>query len=127
MESLLGYIHTHQFATVAIIVIALAAVYFLLKNLVKLALVTVLILLLVGGYFYLTAPKKSPHDLRRAWDKVTTDATTVIQKGKTVIDKGRAIVGKGEKVSRDLDQAMKEGEEEETKKDSPPSPGRGKR
>lgn len=121
MESLLSYVHTHQFAVIATVIIALIAIYFLLKNLVKLALITVVILIVVGAYFYLTAPKKSPHDIIRAWKKVKGDTVSVVEKGKTVLNKGKEIVKKGEKVSQDVANVLKPSAEEKAKKDSPPS------
>jgi hypothetical protein len=38
MESFWSFILTHQFAVIAVLAVALVAIYFLLKNLVKLAL-----------------------------------------------------------------------------------------
>jgi len=111
MDIFINAIHTHQFAVLAILLLALVAVYFLIKNLIKLALTTILILIAVGMYFFLTAPQKSPADLVRAWKKVKGETETVVRTGQEVVKKGK-------KITQDVMGVFKKEEEKrETKKD----------
>ncbi|MDQ1277085.1 MAG: hypothetical protein QG555_124, partial [Thermodesulfobacteriota bacterium] len=42
METIWSFIHSHQFAVIAVITVALIIIYFLFKNLIKLALLFLL-------------------------------------------------------------------------------------
>lgn len=121
MESFWSFVHTHQFAVIAVLAVALIAIYFLLKNLVKLALLAILVLTLVGGYFYLTAPKKSPEDIARALEKAKGHATSAVEKGKVAYEKGKEIVEKGKQISEDVGKALGNKASQEQKA---PAPGK---
>ena len=99
METIWSFIHSHQFAVIAVITVALIIIYFLFKNLIKLALLFLLILILTGSYFYFTAPQKSPADLTRAIKKTQKQAGQVIDTGKIAYDKGKEIIGKGVEIT----------------------------
>jgi len=99
METMWSLIHSHQFAVIAVIAVALIIIYFLFKNLIKLALLFLLILILTGSYFYFTAPKKSPADLTKAIKKTQEQAGQVMDKGKVAYDKGKEIIGKGVEIT----------------------------
>ncbi|MDI9569179.1 MAG: hypothetical protein QM278_00370 [Pseudomonadota bacterium] len=106
METIWSAIHTHQFAVVAIIVVALIVIYFLFKNLIKLALLFLLIMVLTGGYFYLTAPKKSPEDLSRAIEQTQKHTAAIIDKSKAVYGKGREAVERGKELTDRVGKAI---------------------
>ncbi|HOF04288.1 MAG TPA: hypothetical protein PK175_03765 [Syntrophales bacterium] len=99
MEAIWSSIHTHQFAVITVIAVSLLVIYFLFKNLIKLALLFVLILILAGGYFYLTAPAKSPADLDRAIKKTREQTGQLIDKGKVAYEKGKEVVRKGKELT----------------------------
>jgi membrane protein implicated in regulation of membrane protease activity len=99
MEAIWSSIHTHQFAVVAIVIAALIIIYFLFKNLIKLALLFLLIMILTGGYFYLTAPKKSPEDLNRAIEQTQEQTAEIIDKGKVAYEKGKEVVERGKELT----------------------------
>lgn len=120
MESFWSFFHTHQFAVIAVLAVALVAIYFLLKNLVKLALLAILVLILVGGYFYVTAPKKSPEDIARALEKAKNHATSAVEKGRVAYEKGKEIVEKGKQISDDLGKAFGD----KTDQKMAPAPGK---
>ncbi len=99
MEVIWSSINTHQFAVVAIVAVALIVIYFLFKNLIKLALLFLLVMILAGGYFYLAAPKKSPEDLNRAIEKTQEQTAEIIDKGKVAYEKGKEVVQRGKELT----------------------------
>ena len=117
MDSFWNYFHTHQVAVIAVIAVALVTIYFLFKNLVKLALLFLLILILVGGYFYLTAPQKSPEDITRALQKAENQTEMVVEKGKDAYQKGKEIVEKGKQLSEDVGKVLNKDKEQPAKKE----------
>jgi uncharacterized membrane protein len=106
MEFFWSYLHTHQFAVIAVVTIALVTIYFLFKNLIKLALIFVLILILVGGYFYLTAPRKSPEDIINALRKAKDQTERVVEKGKDAYQKSKDVLDKGKQISEDVSKIL---------------------
>lgn len=116
METMWSFIHSHQFAVIAVIAVALIIIYFLFKNLIKLALLFLLILILTGSYFYFTAPQKSPADLTKAIKKTQDQAVQVIDKGKVAYDKGKEIIGKGVEITDSVSKVISK-EKEAPRKD----------
>ena len=114
MDSFWTYFHTHQIAVIAVIVIALVTLYFLFKNLIKLALLFLLILVLVGGYFYLSAPKKSPEDITRALKKAKDQTEMAVEKGKNAYQKGKEFVDKGKQLSDDVGKVFNKEQDKES-------------
>jgi hypothetical protein len=106
MDFFWTYLHTHQIAVIAVVAIALVTIYFLFKNLIKLALIFVLILILVGSYFYLTAPRKSPEDITRALRKAKDQTEMVVEKGKDAYQKSKDVVEKGKQITEDISKAL---------------------
>ena len=107
MDHFWSYFHTHQIAVMAVVAIGLVTIYFLFKNLIKLALLFLIILILVGSYFYLTAPRKSPEDITKALMKAKDQTEMVVEKGKQAYEKGKAAVEKGKQISDDVGKALK--------------------
>ncbi len=111
MDSFWSYFHTHQVAVIAVITIALVTLYFLFKNLIKLAMIFLFILILVGAYFYLTAPKKSPEDISRALKKAKDQTEMVIDTGKNAYQKSKEAVEKGKQISEDIGKVLNKDKE----------------
>lgn len=117
METIWSFIHSHQFAVIAVIAVALIIIYFLFKNLIKLALLFLLILILTGSYFYFTAPRKSPEDLTKAIKKTQEQAGQVIDKGKGAYDKGKEIINKGVEITDSVSKVISKDKEANPRKD----------
>lgn len=117
MDFFWNYFHTHQVAVIAVMTIALVTIYFLFKNLIKLAILFLLLLILVGGYFYLTAPKKSPEDITRALKKAKDQTEMAVEKGKSAYQKGKDFVEKGKQLSEDVGKVLNKDKEPPAKKE----------
>jgi len=75
----------------AICFVILVVLYFLFKNLVKLALVFLILAVAIGGYFYFQHPENRPANLKEAVDK----GKQAVGKGKEFLDRGRDAFEKG--------------------------------
>jgi hypothetical protein len=106
MDFFWTYLHTHQIAVIAVVAIALVTIYFLFKNLIKLTLIFLLILILVGSYFYLTAPRKSPEDITKALRKAKDQTEMVVEKGKDAYQKSKDVVEKGKQITEDISKVL---------------------
>ncbi|MCX7816043.1 MAG: hypothetical protein N2317_00845 [Syntrophales bacterium] len=107
MESLWFGFTTHQIAVIAVLGVALLVIYFLVKSLFRLAFFLILILVCVGGYFYITAPKKSPADVMKVWESTRKQASDLVEVGKKAVDTGKVMIEKGKKVAENLEKIAK--------------------
>lgn len=96
----------HPMIIVGIIFIGLLIAYFLFKQLLKLALIFLLILLAVGGYYYLKDPAKMPQNMMETLEKAKTETGKAVEKGKEAYEKGKAIAEKGKKLTEGMDNLL---------------------
>jgi hypothetical protein len=99
MQNLSG----HPMMVIIVIFVGLLIVYFLFKQLLKLALLFFLILLAIGGYLYSKDPEKMPQNMMEALEKAKTQTVKAVDKGKEVYVKGKAIAEKGKKLTEGMD------------------------
>lgn len=99
MDSLLQNLSSaHPVVIIAVIFAGLLIVYFLFKQLVKLALLFLLILLVAGGYFYFKEPARMPRNMMETLEKAGTETGKAVEKGRDVYEKGKAVAEKGKEV-----------------------------
>lgn len=107
MEFFLSVFTSHQIAVIAVLSVGLLVVYLLVKSLFRLALFFTVILICVGLYFYMTAPKRSPADVMRAWEGTKKQVSEFVDVGKKAIDKGKELMDKGQKIAEKLEKITK--------------------
>lgn len=81
----------YPLAAIGAAVVALVVFVFLLKKLVKAALILLIIAFAVGALLYVQYPDKRPANLNEALEK----GQELIDKGKEVYEKGKAVLDKG--------------------------------
>jgi len=106
VDNLLQNLSAHPMIIIAVILIGLLIVYFLFKQLLKLALLFLLIFIAVGGYFYFKDPRKMPQNMMETLEKAKTETGKAVEKGKEVYSKGKAIAEKGKKVVEGMDNLL---------------------
>lgn len=105
MDNFIDYILSQPIALIVLSAIVLVIIYFIVKKVLKLALVFGLILIALCGYYYYKAPGEFPANVKSKIHDVREQTGGVMEKGKTVFQKGRKMA---EEV---LDMAEKRGEE----------------
>jgi len=103
VDNLVQNLSAHPMIIIAVIFVGLLIVYFLFKQLLKLALLFLLILLAVGGYFYFKDPRKMPQNMMKTLEKAKTETGKALEKGKEAYSKGKAIAEKGKKLTEGMD------------------------
>ncbi|PKN05579.1 MAG: hypothetical protein CVU74_00965 [Deltaproteobacteria bacterium HGW-Deltaproteobacteria-9] len=106
MDNLIHSLSAHPMIIIAVIFVGLLIVYFLFKQLLKLALLFLLILLAVGGYFYFKDPRKMPQNMMETLEKAKTETGKAVEKGKEAYSKGKAIAEKGKKLTEGMDNLL---------------------
>ena len=106
MDNLIQNLSVHPMIIIAVIFVGLLIVYFLFKQLLKLALLFLLILLAVGGYFYFKDPGKMPRNMMETLEKAKTETGKAVEKGKEAYSKGKAIAEKVKKLTEGMDNLL---------------------
>jgi len=81
---------------VALLVMAAALllfVYFILKQLLRLALICGLVFIGIGGYYYFKAPSEFPARAEKTVNEITDKTRGVFEQGKMVLEKSKKITG----------------------------------
>jgi hypothetical protein len=95
VDNLIQNLSAHPLIVIVIAAIGLLIVYFLFKQLLKLALLFLLVFLAVGGYFYIKDPEKMPQNMMEALEKARIETGKAVETGKTAYEKGKAIAEVG--------------------------------
>lgn len=103
MDNMMQNLSGHPLIVILFIFIGLLIVYFLFKQLLKLALLFFLILLAIGGYYYFKDPETMPRNMVETLEKAKTQTNKAFDKGKEVYVKGKAIAEKGKKLTEGMD------------------------
>ena len=106
MDNLLQNLSAHPMIILAVIFVGLLIVYFLFKQLIKLALLFLLILLALAGYFYFKDPEKMPQNMMETLEKARTETGKAVEKGKEAYSKGKAIAEKGRQLTEGMDNLL---------------------
>ncbi len=105
VDAFIEYVSGQPVALIIISTIVLFIVYFIVKKLLKLALLFGLILIALFGYYYYKAPGEFP---------VNVKSTILDMKEQTgdVVEKGRTVYLKGKKIAEELLESAEETEDE---------------
>jgi hypothetical protein len=98
MQEVVSSLSDHPLIAITVCFAVLLILYFLFKQLIKLALVMIIIAVVVGGYYYFREPDSRPADLKEAVEKARIGTDRAVEKGKEVVEKGREMIGKGKEV-----------------------------
>lgn len=111
MDAILHYFSTHPLAIMALVFIILLFVYFIFKQLIKIALLFVIIILALAGYFYFTSPGHVWENLKATLQKTEKKAGDVVEKGKEAYKAGHNLYEKGKALPGDVKKLLDKNEE----------------
>ncbi|MBA4396378.1 MAG: hypothetical protein C0394_03190 [Syntrophus sp. (in: bacteria)] len=106
MDNIMQNLSAHPMIVIGLIFVGLLIVYFLFKQLLKLALLFLVILLAVGGYYYFKDPDKMPQNMMQTLEKAKTETGKALETGKEAYSKGKALAEKGKKLTEGMDNLL---------------------
>ncbi len=92
MDSFFNYVSTHPIAAIILGALIILIAYFVIKKLLKFALIAGLILVGVAGYYYYKAPDEFSKNLKSTVDDIRGHAKEALIKGKSILEKGKSLV-----------------------------------
>jgi hypothetical protein len=108
VDSFFHYLSTHPIAAMIVAVIILFMTYFVIKKLLKVALIFGLILIAVTGYFYYKAPEEFPDNMKSTIGDVRDQTEKLTDKGNDVLSVGKNMIDKGKKLSENVEKVLKD-------------------
>ena len=108
MEGIVRAATEHPLAAMAVCFAVLLILYFLIKSLIKLALILIIVAVAIGGYLYFQHPESRPANLKDAVEKARTGAGKAVDRGEEAYEKGKELLGKGKTV---LDKGIDKGKD----------------
>jgi hypothetical protein len=112
MENILHYLATHQWAYTLAIIVGLCIVYFIFKQLMKMALLFTLILLAIGGYLYMKNPQKMMESMQKTVKEMKAKSGDVIRDAKQLYNAGKKFPGEINRLIDGKEQAKKDPDKE---------------
>jgi glucan phosphoethanolaminetransferase (alkaline phosphatase superfamily) len=103
VDNILQNLSDHPMIIIVVIFVGLLIVYFLFKQLLKLALLFFMILLAIGGYFYFKDPGKMSQNMMETLEKARTETVKAVEKSKEAYLMGKAITENGKKLTEGMD------------------------
>ena len=87
MNDFIPSLTSHPLALLAMAAGLLLFVYFILKQLLRFALICGLVVIGIGGYYYFKAPSEFPAKAEKTVKEATEKTREIYDQGKTVFDK----------------------------------------
>ena len=106
MDNLIDYLSNNPLIFLGAVLFVFLIVYFIFKQLFKIALLLLLILLAVGGYYYFKDPKTAPEKIKHVLTEVKDKTTSTVEKGKKTYEKGKDMYGKAKGLNEDVNKIM---------------------
>jgi hypothetical protein len=91
LNNFIEYVSNEPIALIVFSTIALIVIYFIVKKLLKLALLFGLILIALFGYYYYKAPEEFPGNVKSTINDVREQTGGMMEKSKTVYQKGKEM------------------------------------
>ena len=113
MDAITGYLSTHPIVfVIGIIFIIVLILHFIFKNLIKLALVILFILLAVSGFYYFKDPDKMPEKIEKSINMMKSGINEIVDKSKNFCKDSKEIFKKSKEIPGDINQLLKESDKE---------------
>jgi hypothetical protein len=115
METISQYLAHHQWAYTLAVVVGLFIVYFIFKQLMKMALLFTLILLAIGGYIYVKDPQKASESIRQTAKEAKEKTGKMLDTSKNVYRDAKQLYNEGKNFPGEINRLI--GGKEQAKKE----------
>lgn len=115
MEGITDFITSQPIAVMGIAFFSLLALYFIFKQLLKLALFACLIALAVVGYYYFKDPQTMPENIRQTIRDTRQKSGELIETGKKTYQAGKDIYEKSKEITKEASDLLLKDEEKPKK------------
>lgn len=104
MEALTRYLIDNPVIAGLIVLSAVVVLYFLIKKILKYALISLAVFIILMGYSYYKAPEEFP-------DRVKSNISELRERSGDMVDKGKDALEKGKSVTETVERVVEKGRE----------------
>jgi len=106
MDNLIENLSNNPLLFLGAVLVVFLIGYFIFKQLFKIALLGLLILLGLGGYYYFKDPKTAPEKIKHVLTEVKDKTAGTVEKGKKTYAKGKDLYGKAKDLNDDVNKLV---------------------
>jgi hypothetical protein len=108
MDAITGFFSAHPAILTSITIFAVIIIlYFIFKQMIKLALILLLIVLVVVGYYYFQNPNKMSENIKNPIDTVKSGTNEVMEKSKSLYRESKKLIDKAIDMTGDINKLFK--------------------
>jgi hypothetical protein len=109
MDAITDYISAHPSLFVVIVIfIIILILHFIFKNLIRLALIMLFILLAASGYYYFKDPEKMPEKIEKSINMMKSGINELVDKSKNFRKDSRELLKEGKEIPGEVGKLLKE-------------------
>lgn len=113
METIMQHLANHQWAFTLAIVAGIFIVYFIFKQLMKMALLFTLILLAIGGYLYVKNPQQMTESVHKTVKETKATTGKVLDTSKNLYRDAKQLYDAGKKFPGEINRLIGKGDQAE--------------
>ena len=108
MGSITEYLSAHPaIITLLIVFVIILILYFVFRQFIKLALIMLMIVLAVAGYFYFQNPDKMAERIKLTADTIKAGTIEIVEKSKSFFKDSKELIDKTKEVPGDVNKLLK--------------------
>ena len=113
MDAITGYISAHPAVLVIIVIsIIILILHFIFKNLIRLALIMLFILLAASGYYYFKDPDKMPEKIEKSINMMKSGINEIVDKGTSFRNDTKKLFKESKDMPGEVGKLLKETDKE---------------
>jgi len=113
MDAITGYISAHPAVLVIIVIFVIILIlHFIFKNLIRMALILVFILLAASGYYYFKDPDKMPEKIEKSIEMMKAGINEIIDTSKGFRKDSKELLKKSGEIPGDVNKLIKDSDKE---------------
>ncbi|MGA2782671.1 MAG: hypothetical protein ABSF13_12255 [Smithella sp.] len=113
MDAITGYISAHPAVLVIIVIsIIILILHFIFKNLIRLALIMLFILLAASGYYYFKDPGKMPEKIEKSINMMKSGINEIVDKSTSFRKDTQKLFKESKKMPGEVDKLLKQTDKE---------------
>ena len=113
MDAITGYISAHPAVLVIIVIsIIILILHFIFKNLIRLALIMLFILLAASGYYYFKDPEKMPEKIEKSINMMKSGINEIVDTSKSFSKDTKKLFKESKDMPGEVGKLLKETDKE---------------
>ena len=113
MDAITGYISAHPAVLVIIVIfVIILFLHFIFKNLIRMALILLFVLLAASGYYYFKDPDKMPEKIEKSINIMKAGINEIVDKSKNFGKDSKELYKESKEIPGDVNKLIKDSDKD---------------